>query len=146
MLAGEIPLYAYGEIGGSRRVKGLGGSDSLRGFDTQRFTDDVRFFSNLEARYKVHSMWFAGQYLEWYGAGYVDTGRVWPDLADVGLGGMHVSAGGNPSFLGQRLCDSDGDGVFRRAERRIHRLRERVLIRCSTRPEAALLSVFPNRH
>ena len=39
-------------------------------------------------------MWFAGQYLEWYGVGYVDTGRVWPDLADVGLGGMYVSGGG----------------------------------------------------
>ncbi len=94
VLAGEVPLYAYGEIGGSRRVKGLGGSDSLRGFDTQRFTDDVRYFSNLEARYMMHSMWLFGQYLEWYGAGYVDFGRVWPDLGDVGLSGMHASVGG----------------------------------------------------
>lgn len=107
VLAGEIPLYAYGEIGGSRRVKGLGGSDSLRGFDTQRFTDDVRFFSNLEARYKVYSMWFVGQYLEWYGAGYIDMGRVWPDLSDVGLGGMHMSTGG-----GLRLS-WDNDFVIR---------------------------------
>jgi outer membrane protein assembly factor BamA len=94
VLAGEIPLYAYGEIGGSRRVKGLGGSHSLRGFDTQRFTDDVRFFSNAESRYLLHSMWFFRQYLEWYGVGYFDVGRVWPDLKEVGVGGMHWSSGG----------------------------------------------------
>ncbi len=94
VLAGEIPLYAYGKIGGSRRVKGLGGNQSLRGFDTQRFTDDVRFFSNFEARYQLHSMWFFGQYLEWYGVSYLDTGRVWPDLEDVGISNMHWSSGG----------------------------------------------------
>ena len=94
VLAGEVPLYAHGEIGGSRRVKGLGGSHSLRGFDTQRFTDDVRFFSNAESRYLLHSMWFFRQYLEWYGIGYFDMGRVWPDLKEVGPGGMHWSSGG----------------------------------------------------
>ena len=107
VLTGEIPLYAYGEIGGSRRVKGLGGSDSLRGFDTQRFTDNVRFFSNGEVRYLMHSMWLFGQFLEWYGVGYVDAGRVWSDLAEVGPGGMHVSAGG-----GMRLS-WDRDFVIR---------------------------------
>lgn len=107
VLTGEIPLYAYGEIGGSRRVKGLGGSDSLRGFDTQRFTDNVRFFANGEVRYLMHSMWVFGQFLEWYGVGYIDAGRVWPDLAEVGPGGMHVSAGG-----GMRLS-WDRDFVIR---------------------------------
>jgi outer membrane protein assembly factor BamA len=94
VLAGEIPLYAYGEIGGTHRVKGLGGNQSLRGFDTQRFTDDVRFFSNAEVRYQLHSMCFFKQYLEWYGVAYLDTGRVWPDLADAGVSGMHWSSGG----------------------------------------------------
>ena len=92
-LAGEVPLYAYGEIGGGQRVKGLGGSHSLRGFDTQRFTDDVRFFSNIEVRqFLLDQDWF-GQYIELFGAAYCDFGRVWPDVGDVSLGGMHWSRG-----------------------------------------------------
>ena len=93
VLSGEVPLYAYGEIGGSRRVKGLGGSDSLRGFDTQRFTDDVRFLSNVELRYQLYDIWFYGQYIEWQGMIFFDAGRVWPDLDHIGWSGMHVSGG-----------------------------------------------------
>ena len=93
VLSGAVPLYAYGEIGGSRRVKGLGGSESLRGFDTQRFTDDVRFFSNAEMRYLLYSMWFFKQHIEWQGMLFFDSGRVWPDLDEIGLTGMHISGG-----------------------------------------------------
>lgn len=93
VLKGSVPLYAYGEIGGSRRVKGLGGSDSLRGFDTQRFTDNVRFFSNTELRYHLRNMQLFKQYLEWHGVGFVDTGQVWPGLDEVGPGGLHWSGG-----------------------------------------------------
>ena len=97
-LTGSVPLYAYGEIGGSQRIKGLGGSDSLRGFDKQRFTDNVRFFSNTEMRYQLCEMRLFKQYLEWYGVGFVDSGRVWPALAKVSPGGMHWTAG-----VGSRL-------------------------------------------
>ena len=107
VLAGEIPLYAYGEIGGSRRVKGLGGGDSLRGFDTQRFTDDVRFFFQFGGALQgaFHVVCWSAFGMVW--AGYIDMGRVWPDLSDVGLGGMHMSAGG-----GLRLS-WDNDFVIR---------------------------------
>ena len=93
-LSGEVPLYAYGEIGGSRRVKGLGGSDSLRGFDTQRFTDDVRFLFNVELRYQLYDIWLFGQYVEWQGVVFFDAGRVWPDLHQIEWSGVHVSGGG----------------------------------------------------
>jgi hypothetical protein len=93
VLDGTVPLYAYGELGGSRRVKGLGGSETLRGFDAQRFTDDVRFFTNTELRYRLHSHWSFKQYLEWHGVLFGDTGRVWPRLGDVGLSGPHMTAG-----------------------------------------------------
>lgn len=93
MLTGSIPLYAYGEIGGSRRLKGLGGGDVLRGFDTQRFTDDVRFFTNTEARYLLHTTRWFGQHLEWKGIFFVDTGRVWHRLTNVSPDGLHWTAG-----------------------------------------------------
>lgn len=93
-LSGAVPLYAYGEIGGSRRVKGLGGSDSLRGLDTQRFTDDARFFSNAELRFHLYELLFYRQHIEWQAAAFVDAGRVWSGLDELGLAGMHFSGGG----------------------------------------------------
>ena len=92
-LSGVIPLYVYGEIGGSRRVKGLGGSGSLRGFDTQRFTDNVRFFSNAEFRYRLYDRWVYKQHIECLGMVFFDSGRVWANLDQIGLSGMHVSGG-----------------------------------------------------
>lgn len=93
VLDGSVPLYAYGEIGGSRRVKGLGGSDSLRGFDKQRYVDDVRFLSNTELRYLFHTMTLYRQYLEWNAVLFVDTGRVWDQPDKVTPRGLHLTGG-----------------------------------------------------
>lgn len=93
VLDGAIPLYAYGEIGGSRRIKGLGGSDVLRGFDTQRFTDNIRFFTNTEARYRLYTTRWFGQHLEWKGTLFADTGRVWHRLGELSPAGLHGTAG-----------------------------------------------------
>lgn len=93
VLDGSIPLYAYGEIGGSRRVKGLGGSDTLRGFDTQRFTDNIRFFTNTEMRYRLRTTRNFGQHLEWHGVLFVDTGRVWHRLSELRPAGLRWTAG-----------------------------------------------------
>ena len=93
VLSGEVPLYAFGEIGGSRRSKGLGGSDSLRGFDRQRFTDNVRFFTNTEVRHLLRNTRAFRQYLDWYGVLFVDTGQVAPVREDLGVGRTHWSTG-----------------------------------------------------
>jgi len=93
LLDGAVPLYAYGEIGGSQRIKGLGGSSSLRGFAGQRFTDNLRFFSNTEMRYFLRSMWIYKQYLEWHAVFFVDTGRVWSSVDELTLGGTHMTTG-----------------------------------------------------
>lgn len=92
-LRGAVPLYAYGEIGGSRRMKGVGGSDSLRGFDRQRFTDNVRLFTNTEARWSLGESRLKKQYIEWLGVVFVDTGQVQPGFSDVGPLDFHVTAG-----------------------------------------------------
>ncbi|MFH1567258.1 MAG: BamA/TamA family outer membrane protein, partial [Gemmatimonadota bacterium] len=93
ILDGEVPLYAYGEIGGSYRVKGAGGSDTLRGFDRQRFTDNVRLLSNTEVRYRLHAQRAFKQYLEWHGVYFVDTGQVASSSHHLGLLRTHVSSG-----------------------------------------------------
>ncbi|MEW6752654.1 MAG: BamA/TamA family outer membrane protein [Candidatus Latescibacterota bacterium] len=93
VLSGTVPLYAYGELGSMRPIKGLGGGDSLRGYDTQRFTDNVRFLTNTELRYHLRSMRLYRQYLELHGAVFVDTGRVWPDVDALTPTGLHASGG-----------------------------------------------------
>ena len=93
VLTGSVPLYAYGEIGGSRRIKGLGGSDSLRGYDRQRFTDDVRLFTNTELRYHLLSRRLFKQYLEWHAVLFADSGRVWPDVGDLSIHAIHMTSG-----------------------------------------------------
>ena len=93
VLSGEVPLYAFGEIGGSRRSKGLGGSDSLRGFDRQRFTDNVRFFTNTEVRHLLRNTKVFRQYLDWYGVLFVDSGQVARVREDLGVGRTHWSTG-----------------------------------------------------
>ena len=98
VLDGTVPLYAYGEMGGTNRIKGLGGSDTLRGFDKQRFTDDVRAFTNTEVRYTAYTIHILCQYLEWQPAIFFDTGRVWSDVGKVALKDFHQTTG-----IGSRL-------------------------------------------
>ena len=104
----EKPLDTLGEIGSSRRrMKGLGGIASLRGFDTQRFVDDVRLLSNTEMRYHINSMRWFKQYLEWHGIVFMDLGRVWPDLESLSVRDIHLTGG-----VGTRLS-WDADFVIR---------------------------------
>ena len=93
-----VPLYAYGEIGGSRRLKGLGGSDSLRGFDRQRFTDNVRLLTNTELRRHMRSLRMFKQYLEWHTVLFIDSGQAAPGISELKIAEMHLTAG-----IGQRL-------------------------------------------
>ncbi|HJP31124.1 MAG TPA: BamA/TamA family outer membrane protein [Candidatus Latescibacteria bacterium] len=92
-LRGAVPLFAYGEIGGSRRIKGLGGSDTLRGFDRQRFTDNVRVLTNTEARYHLGTGVAFKQHLELHGVLFVDTGQVQPGFNEMRPQDVHVTAG-----------------------------------------------------
>jgi outer membrane protein assembly factor BamA len=96
----EKPIDAYGELGSSRnRIKGLGGDASLRGYDTQRFVDDVRFMSNTELRYHLRELTLFRQHLEWRGLAFFDLGRVWPDLQSLSMTDMHLTGGGGLRLL-----------------------------------------------
>ncbi len=88
-----MPLHAFGEIGGSRRTKGLGGSDSLRGFDRQRFTDKVRLFTNSELRRLLKTQRIFKQYIELHGVLFVDAGQVATSVADLEVSASHYTAG-----------------------------------------------------
>ena len=74
-------------------MKGLGGSDSLRGFDRQRFTDNVRLITNTELRCQVRSDRLFKQYLEWHTVLFIDSGQAQPGLQRLNLFQMHWTAG-----------------------------------------------------
>lgn len=94
IVEGDVPIDVYGDLGSiRRRVAGLGGDETLRGYNTQRFIDDVRFCSNTELRCALHSHRLFRQYLEWNGIAFVDLGRVWPDLESLTLEGMRLTGG-----------------------------------------------------
>lgn len=95
VIQGQVPVDVMGDLGGLRsKIPGLGGDATLRGYDTNRFTDQVRYFSNTELRYTLGSQRLFRQYLEWTGVAFVDLGRVWPDLKALTPAGMHLTGGG----------------------------------------------------
>lgn len=95
ILQGEVPIDVMGDVGGLRRkIKGLGGDETLRGYDTGRFIDRVRYFSNTEIRYTLRRQTLLRQYVEWTGVAFVDLGRVWPDLKALTAAGIHLTGGG----------------------------------------------------
>lgn len=95
IMQGRVPIDVMGDLGGLRRkIKGLGGDETLRGYDTNRFIDQVRYFSNTELRYTLRNQRLFRQYLEWTGVAFVDLGRVWPDLKALTPTGMHLTGGG----------------------------------------------------
>ncbi|MCC7263349.1 MAG: BamA/TamA family outer membrane protein [Candidatus Latescibacteria bacterium] len=95
IMQGTVPVDVMGDLGGLRRkIKGLGGDETLRGYDTNRFIDRVRYFSNTELRYTLRRQTLLRQYLEWTGVAFVDLGRVWPDLKSLTLAGIHLTGGG----------------------------------------------------
>ena len=92
-LKGAVPLFAYGEIGGSRRLKGIGGSDTLRGFDRQRFTDNIRVLTNTEARYHLGTAAAFKQHLGLLGVLFLDSGQVAPGFGDLRPLATHMTVG-----------------------------------------------------
>jgi hypothetical protein len=95
VLQGKPPIDVYGDIGGiRRRVWGLGGDETLRGYGSYRFMDDVRSFTNTELRYRFARQRVLRQYLEWNAIAFVDLGRVWPDLGSLTVRGCRLTGGG----------------------------------------------------
>ena len=103
VLDGTVPMDLYGEVGSSfDRVDGLGGNNSLRGMTLHRFMDDVRFLSNSELRYMLHSTRLLSQFVEINGVVFVDVGRVSEDLGSFALSAAHGSVGGGLRFVWNR--------------------------------------------
>lgn len=92
-IAGEAPYYAFGEIAGERRTRVLGGSQSLRGFQSRRFQDKIKLFTLSEIRYRYRTFDLAGQSFELIFMAFFDTGRVWHQWSEIAFKNFHRTFG-----------------------------------------------------
>ncbi len=92
-ITGEAPYYALGEIAGQRYTRGLGGSQSLRGFQSRRFQDKIKFFTMTELRYQFKKFIFLKQTFDLIFIGFIDNGRVWRRWSEISFNNFHSAFG-----------------------------------------------------
>ena len=93
-VSGEPPYYALGEIAGQQLTKTVGGSSSLRGFQSQRFQDKVKYISLTELRCKISHFVLFSNVLDLVAVGFFDSGRVWSDVSSLSVDDIHTGFGG----------------------------------------------------
>ena len=92
-IAGEPPFYALGEIAGEPYTRALGGGHSLRGFQSRRFHDKIKFFTLTELRYNCKSFHLTAQTFDLILVGFFDTGRVWHRWSEISFDHFHSTVG-----------------------------------------------------
>jgi hypothetical protein len=92
-VAGDAPYYALGEIAGERHTHVLGGSHTLRGFQSRRFQDKIKLFTLSELRYKFRSFQLWSHSFDLIFIGFVDSGRVWGRWSELALNDFHSTIG-----------------------------------------------------
>lgn len=92
-IAGDAPYYALGEIAGERHTHVLGGSHTLRGFQSRRFQDKIKFFTLTELRYHYRTFHIFSQSFDLIFIGFFDTGRVWSRWSEIAFDDFHSTFG-----------------------------------------------------
>ena len=100
IIDGQLPIDAYGELGGpAQRIAGVGGDASLRGLPRSRYQDDVRYLGGYEIHHIAATTFWLGQFIQWRLIGFLDTGRVFHKLSGVKPAGLHHGVGGGIHVL-----------------------------------------------
>ncbi len=90
---GNAPFYELSAVGGQDATIGFGGDKYLRGFESNRFVDKIKFVLGGELRWDPLVVSFAGQKFKLGLVPFIDIGRVWPSFWPLRLGTWHVSTG-----------------------------------------------------
>ena len=95
---GTVPFYAYPSMAatGNYRKEGLGGWQTLRGFNANRFVGPVQIQGNLELRWTLADFTIWGQNLRPMLAPFVDVGRVFDRTEQFSLKDWQLTGG--PAF------------------------------------------------
>jgi outer membrane protein assembly factor BamA len=99
ILGVQAPFFEYqDQWSPDGSVKGLGGSQTLRGYKANRLLGRTVAYSNLELRHKLGELDFWGHNFSLGIVPFVDIGTIGDQIFQVNLGGIRASAG-----LGLRL-------------------------------------------
>lgn len=91
---GDPPYYAFGDFGTIRQTRAVGGSQSLRGFQSRRFQDKLKFITLTELRYQfISDFELFSQRFDFILMGFFDNGRVWSSWSDLSADGFHKTYG-----------------------------------------------------
>ncbi len=92
-IVGNVPFYELDSVGGADPTIGFGGDKYIRGFESNRFIDKLKFVLGLELRWDPFVVNFAGQKFKLGLVPFLDVARVWPTVFPLRLGTWHVSTG-----------------------------------------------------
>ncbi len=92
-ITGSAPFYALGEFAGSSLTRGLGGSQSLRGFESRRFQDKLKLITLTELRFKYRQFRYLTHKFDLIFTAFLDNGRVWHDWSELAFKNLHSTYG-----------------------------------------------------
>ena len=92
---GTVPFYAYSSMAapGNYRKEGLGGWQTLRGFNANRFVGPVQIQGNLELRWTLADFTIWGQNLRPMLVPFADVGRVFDRTEQFSLKDWQATGG-----------------------------------------------------
>jgi outer membrane protein assembly factor BamA len=95
MLFGDVPFYEWSNTGGVNVSEGIGGMSSVRGIERNRFSGNIKAFSNTELRFQAANLQMFGQSMKLGAVVFMDFGRVWhPGVPDGKWYEWHPGIGG----------------------------------------------------
>ncbi|NMO17905.1 BamA/TamA family outer membrane protein [Pyxidicoccus fallax] len=95
MLFGDVPFYEWSNTGGVNVSEGIGGMSSVRGIERNRFSGNIKAFSNTELRFQAAQLQVFGQSMKLGAVMFMDFGRVWhPGVSDGKWYEWHPGIGG----------------------------------------------------
>jgi len=93
VLSGNVPYYELGATGGSNSTIAFGGDRFIRGYDSNRFIDTIRYVMGFELRWDPLVFLFAKQDITLGFVPFFDIGRVWPAVFPLRFDRWHASMG-----------------------------------------------------
>ncbi len=94
ILGDQAPFFEYqDQWSPDGSVKGLGGSQTLRGYKANRLLGRTVAYGNVELRHKLGEAEFWNQHFSLGVVPFVDVGTIGDQVFQVNLGGLRASAG-----------------------------------------------------
>lgn len=94
ILGDQAPFFEYqDQWSPDGSVKGLGGSQTLRGYKANRLLGRTVAYGNVELRHKLGELDFWGQNFSFGVAPFIDVGTIGDNVFQVNLAGLRAAVG-----------------------------------------------------